>query len=275
MNNVSKVGQELHRMKSQPRFTAVIVFGALVELLVVVWTAIHNIPLLTSGVDMEFKWLAILPAVLGEVFVIGTFALVWFLRGWQRRVALTGNIVMVLVLLANSDVRFAQLTDQTITQNPYFQIYATFVAPVLIFILALAGVWSLTHLDPEARKRDVQNEIEETELEIELATARARRRHLEEQVNNPEHDETLAGAAQTDVRETVRAAANTRSEPKKEQREDDGRAYCMTTQHLGRGVPATHLNRSGVPICDECQTVIDGLDREYERVIGSNGHPKS
>ncbi|MCX7841233.1 MAG: hypothetical protein N2559_17480 [Anaerolineae bacterium] len=77
----SSLRQSYEEMQAERKTAWVVLFVAVVEILIHIWTATHNIPLLSGGIDAELRPIGILAAITGEVFSVGMLIFAWILSG--------------------------------------------------------------------------------------------------------------------------------------------------------------------------------------------------
>jgi hypothetical protein len=125
------------------RMAVVFVMGVLVELLFMAWTASHNIPLMASGTDESFRVFGAVAAIIGEVVVAFTFVLL------RQRIAVLGvHCSMLMILLGNSIVRYAQLGNLRPDIKAIVDFYGAMIAPIPVLLGSVAGALIITHIDP-------------------------------------------------------------------------------------------------------------------------------
>lgn len=147
------------------RMWAIFAIVTLLELAYHVWTAIHNIPFLGRGIDPMFQSLGIAVGVTGEVFSLVMYGLAFFTAGKQRVTALTAHIVMVVILLINSGLRYNELVAGAST-NEIVILYAQFGAPVVMFGVIAATCILLLHFDPQAQVREAENAVRSAQMDL-------------------------------------------------------------------------------------------------------------
>lgn len=204
MNNLKDVYTE-----NDSRWRSVAVFGvaAFFQVIVMIWTAVHNIPLLMSGIDPDLRWVGIVAALSGELFALSMFILLFFLAGVQRIIALSAYAAMLLFLLANSVVRSVQLTTPDLAHNFYLGIYASFGAPFFIFVVIVLGCVLLVESDPLAELLNARREVQQTQHKVKLTAIRGTRQAVVEDMANPEHMAEIRSGAHSIVTDAVSVVA--------------------------------------------------------------------
>lgn len=207
MSNVTtSLGQAYREMRASGKTFAVIVFIAVVEALIHLWTITHNIPLLAGGVDTELRPFGFVAAITGEVFSLGMLLFAFRLSGGQRIVALLSHAVMFLILLANTAINYNDVRGAPMTSE-WIVIYKTWGAPTLMFLIAGTGCWLLAHQDPAARLRDAEMRVEQLRLDAEIAAVRATEAEMQSALDEPANEQVIRAGAQALVARSTRALA--------------------------------------------------------------------
>lgn len=200
------MGTAYREIKGRSKYYAVIAFAFLIEIGVCLWTFSHNAPLLMSGTDADFRVIGFFAAALGEVFVMFTLGMMFFTGGAQRSAVFASHVAMLVVLLANTIVRYAQLTNAAQASSSLFDIYGTFIAPVIIAVVAVAGALWIVHSDPSIRARDAKLKEESIQRDIQIATLEAVNTQMETALDSPEYTALLQEGTRRRVSKVVREA---------------------------------------------------------------------
>lgn len=191
--------------RQQSRGLFVVVFVAIIEIGIHLFTFSHNFPLLTSGTEQEFKIFGAIAAVTGEVFSLGMLFAAWRLAGEQRIVGLISHLVMLGILLTNSVINYSMVKGITVTG--WGETYATYGAPTILFVVAALGAYLLIHTDPNAKIRNATLEVENTRLAVELASIRAAQHALLDALGLEENERVVIEASHGLARSAVGSVA--------------------------------------------------------------------
>lgn len=171
-------------------------FGLVVFGLGAFWTASHNIPLMTQRTDEAFRVFGTIAAVTGEVFVIVCYLFLFVTAGLQRTTILIAKVLMWLVLIFNSMVRYAQLGAGDPRVDQVINIYGTYIAPFPVFLLSFFGIIAIIETSADVRARNAEHDTKVKEQERKTLMRRWTDKRTEELMEHmPEVDKWLEASA--------------------------------------------------------------------------------
>lgn len=148
---------------------AVFILGFVVEFLFSLWTASHNIPLMTAGTDTVFRIFGGAAAIVGEIVVLSTYVLLFFTGGQHRWAIFAVHITLIFILLTNSIVRYAELSANSDLLTNVVNFYGSYVAPIPVLLASVFGAILIIHLDPNVERRHAKQDLEHAEHSHQIA----------------------------------------------------------------------------------------------------------
>jgi hypothetical protein len=201
---------------------SIFIIGFIVVLLFSLWTASHNIPLMTAGTDTEFRIFGAASAVVGEIVLMSTYVLLFFTGGRHRWTVFAVHVAMIFILLTNSIVRYAELSAHSDLLTNVVNFYGSYIAPIPVLLASVFGLILIVHFDPNVQQRHARQDLENLEHTHRMAL----QRWAQERMLDAMDSEAVKGAI---LEEAVAAAHSAGREVAQ------GMAHASTFNHNGNG----------------------------------------